>query len=82
MASGSQVRITTGPRDTRRISASPAAGSRHWWIDRVLMAAANAPSGKGRASAQASTAGGRCGGRWARMAAEGSTGVTARSVGS
>ncbi|MCM1976679.1 hypothetical protein [Streptomyces sp. G1] len=55
-SSGSQVGTTTGPWVTRRISRRPAATSLHWWTLKRVMAASNAPSAKGRASATASTA--------------------------
>jgi hypothetical protein len=79
---GSQVRITTGPRVTRRTSRRPARRSPHWCTLKVVIAASKQPSGNGRSSAVASTAAGSPAGRCARIDTDGSTGVTWRSAGS
>jgi hypothetical protein len=74
--------MTIGPRVTRRTSRSPAVRLGHWWTLKVVMAASNESAGNGRSAAVASTAGARSGGRWARIDADGSTGVTCRPAGS
>jgi hypothetical protein len=74
--------MAIGPRVTRRSSFSPAHRSFHWWTLNVLIAPSNARSGNGSFSATASIAGGRSAGRCARIDADGSTAVTARSAGS
>ncbi|GGV95110.1 hypothetical protein GCM10010230_09960 [Streptomyces narbonensis] len=73
---GSQVRITTGPLVTRRISRRPAATSLHWWTLNRVIEASKDPSANGRSSATASTAASSPFGRWALMEADGSTAVT------
>jgi hypothetical protein len=75
-------RITTGPRVTRRISASPVARSGHWWTVTVAMLASKLSSANGKSSEVASIATVSQAGRWVRIEAEGSTAVTNRSVGS
>ena len=79
---GSQVKITTGPRATRRTSRRPARRLPHWCTLKVVIAASKALSGNGRASAAAFTAAASPAGRCARIDADGSTGVTWRSAGS
>ena len=80
--SSSNVNTTTGPRATRRSSARPASGDCQWWIVTHAIAASNAPSSNGSASARASIAGAAPAGRWARIVALGSTASTQRSPGS
>ncbi|MBE1583406.1 hypothetical protein H4W80_001664 [Nonomuraea angiospora] len=74
--------MTTGPWETRRSSRRPCSVSLPWWTVTVAMAASKLSSSKGRRSATASRAGARWRGRWARIAAEGSTATTWRSSGS
>jgi hypothetical protein len=76
------VSTTTGPRATRRNSASPRAGSDHWCTVTVAITASKESSSNGSRSAAASSAGTAPEGRWARMPADGSTATTYRSVGS
>ena len=64
---------TTLRRATRRISASPRAGSLQWWMVRTASAASQAPSAIGMRSAAACTAGALPAGRCEIIAAEGST---------
>ena len=73
---------TTARRPTRRSSRSPPSRSAQWWSDSTAIAASNAPSANGSASARASTHGAAPGGRCARITADGSTAVTSRSRGS
>jgi hypothetical protein len=67
---------TTLARATRRISVRPARGSCQWWIVSTARAASHAPSASGIRSAAACTAGALPAGRWAIMAADGSTAST------
>ena len=76
------MKTTTGPRATRRISASPASGGSQWWIVMQAIAASNESSSNGSASARASIAGAAPAGRCARIVALGSTASTQRSSGS
>src|SRR4051794_19062820 len=81
-AAGSQVRITTGPRVTRRTSRSPAARSGHWWRVNDGSGAWKLRSSKGGFWGGAPPAGVNHSGRCARMDPLGSTAVTRAVVGS
>jgi hypothetical protein len=61
---GSQVKITTGPRVTRRTSRRPARRSLHWCTLKVVIAASNEPSANGRSSAEGVNDRGGFAGSW------------------
>ena len=69
-----------GPRVTRRSSCRPLARSGHWCTVTRAIAASNDWSSSGSFSATPSTAGVRCAGRCARIAADGSIASTWRSM--
>jgi len=72
-ACGSRKNNTTGPRITRRISASPRARSLQWCTVNTPIAAPKAPLPKGSASADAHTAGAASAGCCDSITADGST---------
>ena len=74
---GFQLRTTTR-RATRRSSRSPAARSAQWWSENTAIAASNAPSPNGSASARPSITGADPARRCARITGDGSTATTRR----
>lgn len=81
--SSSRVKMTTGPPVTRRSSARPAAGSGHWWMVKIAIAASTEAASSESDSATLSIAGtAPAAMRCARIAADGSTASTFRSTGS
>lgn len=73
---------TTNRRATRRSSAIPAARSDQWCTVSTARATANCPVSKGSSSARPIRQGAAPAGRWARIAADGSTASSGTSAGS